>query len=391
MKSLFSRKQNGQFIHLQDPYPKRVFHVITTLERGGAENQLLILVRAQIMSGFDVTVIPLKGGSGLENEFISSGAKICDLRMHGTVLAQIRALRSTLPKEYHMLHAHLPQGELTSRFARNRKSVFLITRHFGGQFYPSKNSRLSGLLSRLATSRAEAIIAISDAVKMQLIANSEVKNIGKIEKIYYGFDCVEFKGNIGNGQKSQFIRSQNHIIIGTIARLSNEKDYPTIFKAFKALSESNPMIYLRIAGVGPLAEELHDLARDLGIEERIRWEGKINNVPQFLQEIDIFVLASKFEGFGMVLVEAMCMHKRIVAAGNSALLEVLGDKGAGVFFETGDCSSLALKISESLAADPDDFIPRQDDQLLDFSVEKLISKTNNLYKRISERLIQKQI
>jgi len=173
------------------------------------------------------------------------------------------------------------------------------------------------------------------------------------------------------------------LIIGTIARLSDEKDYPTLFNAFKVVLEVNPSSTLRIAGEGPLESELKSLAMELGIHTNIIWEGKISDVPSFLEEIDIFVLASKFEGFGMVLVEAMCMTKPIVAAGNSAILEVLGNNGAGTFFETGNSKSLVSKIFDAQEANLIDYAGEQNLRLLEFSTENLAKHTTKLYERVA--------
>jgi glycosyltransferase involved in cell wall biosynthesis len=383
--NLFSELKSNRADDVQDSCPRNVVHVITTIERGGAENQLLILVKAQIALGLNVTVVPLKGSAGLEQEFKLSGSQIYDLRMHKWIIPQILALRKALPEDTHILHAHLPQAELICSFARRKKSIFLSTRHFGGQFYPGKNQLISRMLSRIASSQARAIIAISSAVETHLVKHSEIKNVDRIFKIYYGFDCNDFKKNILDSDDSEKERTTDRVVIGTIARLSSEKDYPTLFKAFKFLTESRPNITLKIAGIGPLEGELRALAKKMEIDQKIIWEGKITNIPHFLQEIDIFVLSSKFEGFGMVLIEAMCMRKRIVAAGNSAQLEVLGHQGAGSFFETGNYTSLASKILESWNSDPRDFVPRQDFQLMKFSVENLIFQTINLYKQVTKK------
>lgn len=379
----YPKDSHSQIVKSLTLSPKTVIHVITTLERGGAENQLLILVKAQIKFGFDVIVMPLKGCPELDREFNLAGAVIKDLRISKNVFSQVRKLRRLLPKEPHILHAHLPRAELISRFARSRYSVYLITRHFGGSFFPGKNRLLSKLLSRVASNPTKAIIAISNAVETQLVTKSEVKKSKHIEMISYGFDCQEFKRSSANGINLLQNKENSELVLGTIARLSDEKDYPTLFRAFRNLLDSNPTVSLRIAGVGPLADDLLNLAKELRIDNKVTWEGKIADTSRFLQEIDVFILASKFEGFGMVLLEAMCMHKPIVAAGNSALLEVLGDKGAGVFFETGDPFSLASKVRLAQLLSPLDYKGEQDQRLFDFSVDNLLMRTTSLYERIA--------
>ena len=80
---------------------KSVSHLITTVERGGAENQLLVLVKEQIASGWHVEVIPLKGPLELKSELDDLGAQL-DLSLHNKpILAQIFILRASLSKSIH--------------------------------------------------------------------------------------------------------------------------------------------------------------------------------------------------------------------------------------------------------------------------------------------------
>ena len=84
-----------------------VIHVITTISRGGAENQLLSLVKAQISSGWNVTVVPLKGSLDLIDELRNSGAEV-NLAVHNrSPIFSIRAL-SKIRKSNHgsIAHAH---------------------------------------------------------------------------------------------------------------------------------------------------------------------------------------------------------------------------------------------------------------------------------------------
>jgi glycosyltransferase involved in cell wall biosynthesis len=358
-----------------------VVHIITTLEKGGAENQLLVLAASQIKNGFSVTVIFLKGKRDLLDEFQRKGAVVIDLTSTNSVLRQILSVRKALPGKLHILHAHLPQAELIGRFARRKSSRFVISRHYAGQFYPERNQTLSKMLSWLASGPAEAVIAISDAVKQNLIINSEVRNHKKISRIYYGFDCSTF---MFNHQGVGRVESQklNVIRIGTIARLADEKDYPTLLKGFKKLLEDIPDAILEIAGSGPFQSKLEELSNQLGIGDKIIWRGKLPDVRDMLQTLDVFVLASKFEGFGMVLLEAMCMNRRIVAAGNSAILEVLGANGAGNFFETGKPDELATQIIKVLKVDLDTIAEAQKAQLRKFSVDELSFETTQLYSKI---------
>jgi glycosyltransferase involved in cell wall biosynthesis len=98
-----------------------------------------------------------------------------------------------------------------------------------------------------------------------------------------------------------------------------------------------------------------------------------------MRSLSLFVLPSKFEGFGMVLLEAMFARCRIVGARNSAIVEVLGDRGAGTYFETSDPEDLCDKILESLQEKRNDYIKNQEMQLASFRIERTAELTDRIY------------
>lgn len=219
---------------------------------------------------------------------------------------------------------------------------YIITRHFGGQFYPNSNKSLSKILSRISSARAKQIIAISESVKTLLINLREVSKPEKIIVIPYGFNSDAF---VKNYRRKIAVMSQNYLI-GTLARLSVEKDLPTLIKAFKILQTSNlkNTYKLRIFGEGEFRNKIEDLIKSLNLEKDVQLMGKSMNPAEELSKLDLFVLPSKFEGFGLVLLEAMAFNIPIIASNISTAKEVLGEDGAGVFFEQGNESDLVDKI-----------------------------------------------
>ena len=168
----------------------KVTHIITTISRGGAENQLLILVRRQILNGLEVTVIPLKGELELLEEFENIGAKV-DLEFHNRNFARQWLLARLLNRgDSDIVHLHLPQAEILG--INIRKKVKVITRHFGDQFFPKKNRVLSRYLSRKATNSCSRVIAISNAVANFLFSSREISDVSKVRIIPYGIDTEKF-------------------------------------------------------------------------------------------------------------------------------------------------------------------------------------------------------
>ena len=326
----------------------KVTHLITTIERGGAEKQLLTLTSEQVQSGLTVVVLYLKGKPDLKNEFEESGVGVNNLLVGKSFLKQIFLLSKYLRKNPSPIHAHLPKSELLAAVVIAKK-YFVFSRHNAEPFWPSAPRIISNLLSKYVCKRASQGIAISNAVKSYLIKRGEIPTGYTIDVVYYGFqkDISTKVASLGlitdimNGQ------GQNYKI-GTIGRLVPQKDYPTLLNAFSNVLKSVPNIELYVVGEGYLQKDLVNLSQSLGINDKVNWLGKTEYIKEFLSKIDLFILPSKYEGFGLVLLEAMVAKKPIIAANNSAIPEVLGKSYDGLFL-TGDVSALAQQIKKAIS------------------------------------------
>ena len=363
------------------PMPLEVLHVITTIDRGGAENQLLLLVTEQIKQGLNVQVAFIKGEAELREDFEAIGVRVYKLTANKNLFSQIIALRGILRKlsSSSVVHAHLPQAELLCFFSMFHYNTLVVTRHFGGKFKPTSNIFLSSLLGKIASKRASKVIAISNSVKKIIIQNKEVWDNSRIEVIKYGFDRNKFRKEldyINNGGLTPPIK------IGTISRLSPEKNVNLIIEAYAELKKVLPLDKLRILGAGPLESELRNLAKSLGIESDVEFLGKSKFVANFLNELDIFVLASSFEGFGMVLLEAMSVGKRIVASRNSAILELIGDSNCGILFNTHDKQALIESIFQSINTDLNTILEAQEMKLSEYEISATANRILKVYESV---------
>jgi glycosyltransferase involved in cell wall biosynthesis len=288
-------------------------------------------------------VLYLKGKPDLRNEFEAAGVKVNNLLVEKSFLKQIFLLSKYLRKNPSPVHAHLPQSELLAALVVRNK-YFVFSRHNAEPFWPSGPRIISNLLSKYVCKRASQGIAISNAVRSYLIKRGEIPKSYTIDVVYYGFKKdfstntagLSLITNIMNGQSSNYK-------IGTIGRLVPQKDYPTLLSAFSHVLKSVPNIELFVVGEGYLQNDLIDLSKSLGINDKVHWIGKTEYINVFLSKIDLFILPSKYEGFGLVLLEAMVAKKPIIAANNSAIPEVLGKTYGGLFL-TGDVNALAQQI-----------------------------------------------
>jgi glycosyltransferase involved in cell wall biosynthesis len=238
----------------------------------------------------------------------------------------------------------LPQAELIASLACKKKK-FIISRHNFEPFWPNKPKLVSVLLSRFVTSRASGGIAISKAIKNYLLSAKEVKNDFKLDVIYYGFDAEENNLLESNNIVNEKLSSTKEFKLGTIGRLVPGKNYATMLKALARIVKVYPTVKFFIVGGGSSDQVLIKMCKDLKIENNVIWLGRTEHIQEFLSKIDLFIFASKGEGFGLVLLEAMLANKPILAANNSAIPEVLGLNYKGLF-STNDYKLLSDKIIE---------------------------------------------
>jgi len=135
---------------------KSIFHIITTINRGGAENQLLVLVSEQIRKGYRVSVIYLKGEPELKEEFINLGAEVIESVSKLSTVVQPLAIAKLISKRNVVLHAHLPRAELVCLVIPAR-FILITSRHNAEPFFPGAPKLLSNLLARLVEVRARKI------------------------------------------------------------------------------------------------------------------------------------------------------------------------------------------------------------------------------------------
>ena len=354
----------------------KVIHIITTIDRGGAEKQLLTLARHQVRNGKNVTVVYLKGRGELLSDFKDAGVVIDSSLANRHFALQIYKLHLILRNGHQIVHAHLPEAELLASFTKH-KSPFIISRHNSESFYP-KSPILSRILARFVEYRAVWCIAISAAVKKFLQDSHEWNNPNTIDVIYYGIDCP----------KSDFKKSptkSSGVTFLCVSRLVAQKSIPTLLNSFKIHLESFPLDRLSIVGDGNQALNYRKYARNLGIDEKITWVGRVSNVDQFYQSNDVFVLASKYEGFGLVLLEAMCQQIAILASNVSSIPEVLGTSHEGLFLPESEISlAQFMRLSRNVEF-RNSLIAHQNIRLREFSPGLMESRIDHRYRIISQK------
>jgi glycosyltransferase involved in cell wall biosynthesis len=152
-----------------------------------------------------------------------------------------------------------------------------------------------------------------------------------------------------------------------------------MLKACAVLKSKRVKFNLKIIGEGFLRRDLEKLAQELGVEKDVDFLGRLEDPSQVLANSDIFLLTSLYEGFGLVLLEAMQEHLPMVVCGNQATIEVLGEKYLGLTIVK-DAEAIAQKIISLQDSDlRKEAISYLDSRLEDYSPELMSKRISDLY------------
>ncbi|MFK8020300.1 MAG: glycosyltransferase family 4 protein [Pseudomonadales bacterium] len=140
------------------------------------------------------------------------------------------------------------------------------------------------------------------------------------------------------------INSEKDIVLGIVARLSEEKGHHYLFEALHIARQSRPELKLLVIGDGPLRDELEAKVDSLAMRDCITFTGTQRNIPEYLSIIDVFTLSSTRESFPLAAREAMASGKAVVAPRIGGCGEVVDEGSTGLLFEAANVDDLAEKI-----------------------------------------------
>ncbi|BAV76521.1 glycosyltransferase, group 1 family [Pseudomonas chlororaphis subsp. aurantiaca] len=144
------------------------------------------------------------------------------------------------------------------------------------------------------------------------------------------------------------VRAGERVILA-VGRFAEAKNYPGLLHAFASLCKSDSDLTLWIVGDGGLRETLVALVNSLDVSQRVKFFGVRNDVAEFYSAADVYVLSSLWEGFGLVVAEAMAAERVVVASDCGGVKEVVGNEG--ILVCPGDSDELAAALRKGLDMD----------------------------------------
>jgi len=209
-----------------------------------------------------------------------------------------------------------------------------------GSAIPVRNSLLNRFLFRRVV---DEVIANSEETARTLLQNNP-RLIGreKIHVIYNGIDLAAFDRR---ESVPVYRRKGKEVVLGNAGRLVEQKGQDMLLDIASLLKQEGVDFSLLVAGTGPLENLLKQNAADKGLGERAIFTGFAGDIKSFLHSTDIFLLPSRWEGFGYVLLEAMACSKPIVCFDTSSNPELVEDGINGYLVKPFDLREFAGRIT----------------------------------------------
>ncbi len=220
-----------------------------------------------------------------------------------------------------------------------RPSPVVIPRR--GIDYPLKNR----LQYRFAYNvLADRIIANSVATKNALLRNAPWLDAERIEVIYNGIETTPFEQASGAAFRKALGIAPDAPLVGFVGQLDSRKGIGVILTAFDHVINRIPQAKLVFVGEGPLREMIESEIRVKEWQDSVFLTGFSDDIPEVMQAIDLLILPSFWEGFGIVIIEAMAASKPVISTNISSMPEIIVEGETGFLIEPGDSDTLAERI-----------------------------------------------
>jgi glycosyltransferase involved in cell wall biosynthesis len=367
----------------------KIVLLIRQLILGGAESQTYELAKGLDKDKFEVVVCSLQQGGYFAPKLQAEGIPIRVVekrwRYDATVVPRLVSLfRRENPQIVHcvMWTANM-WGGLAAKLA-GVPHLVVSTRSTGVW-----KNWLHYSTGALVFNRADVILANSSGVRNYMVEKEGILP-EKIQTIYNGLDlsrlCEPFNGEEALRMRMELGLPRSGPVVGIVANLSPQKDYPTFLKAAKRIAGIDENVSFLIVGDGELRRSLEAMADRFGIADRVVFAGMRNDVDRCLGCMDVFVLCSVREGFSNALIEAMAAGLPVVATKVGGNTDAVEPGESGFLVQVGDSEALADYILR-LVRDPGESRTMGQRGRMrvkrDFAMPAFLSRMENLYDELS--------
>jgi L-malate glycosyltransferase len=247
------------------------------------------------------------------------------------------------------------------------KAPMILTRRVD---FPLKK----GFLSRFKYnySNIKKIVCVSE--KIREIVSQDVSDPSKVITIHSGIDVGKFAEiKHYNFLKNKYKVDADLSLIGNVAAMAPHKDIFTFIDTAEILIREKTGAKFFLIGDGPLKEEVEKYIKDKGLQEEIFMTGFLNNIPEILKELHLFLFTSKTEGLGTIVLDAFASKLPVVSTNAGGIPEMVKHGETGMLADVGDAKVLAENVRLLL----------KDPELREKLIRNAYKKVSNFDRRIT--------
>lgn len=329
----------------------KIIMLITGLGIGGAERQVCDLADQFADKGHQVLLISMTGET--VNRPQSTAIDIVELNMAKTPMGFIKAYWKTrwFIKKFKpdVVHSHMIHANIFGRLLRlsTRIKKLICTAH---------NTNEGGVVRMLAYRFTDGLCDLSTNVSQEAVdvfISNKAAPTKRMVAMPNGIDINRFTFNpASRGNLRATLKATDDCpLILAVGRFNIQKDYPNLLIAFSQLPIELSHVQLAIIGIGEEQANIEELTAQLGLTSRLHFLGLKRNVHDWMSAADIFVLSSAWEGFSLVVAEAMACERIVVATDCGGVKEVVGD--CGILVPPKNSEALADALTQALVLTPE--------------------------------------
>jgi len=336
----------------------KLLHVITHLPIGGAQDNTLYTVELLDKVKYDISL-----SCNLNGELVSRAKKVKHLKLYDvpnlrrevSIINDIRAflyLYKLIKKEnFTIIHTHSSKAGFLGRIAAmlNKTPIVIHTIH-GFAFHDYMNSFKKNIfiyLEKLSAKWTHGLITVSNLNKKKVV-DLGIAPIEKLKNIYSGIDLTLFINEKNDQFRKELNLDSNHLLLGSVGRLSNQKDPITMIEAFCIVIKRFPNAHLTLVGEGELRDEILIKIDQLQLNGRVHLTGNKNDPWKIYHSLDLFIMSSIYEGLGRSITEALSCGVPVVCTSVEGVPEIVRDNETGILVPPKDPGALATGIINSL-------------------------------------------
>ncbi len=324
---------------------KVIAHVVYRLSVGGLENGLVNLINSSPADKYRHIVISLTEHTDFRLRIKREDTQFYELHKkegkdYGVYFRLWRLLRKLRPDILHTRNVGTLECVVPAFLAGVKSRIH--GEHGRDMVDIDGTNKKFIFLRRLCSPFVSTFVALSQDLEQWLVETVLIPK-RKVVQFYNGVDTERFFPALRSSSKQ--------VIIGTVGRLSAEKDQMTLLKAFvhlKKLVNDGFDIHLLIVGDGPLMTEIEQYIKDEDIDNVVELVGEVDDTSKQLRRMDIFVLPSLGEGISNTILEAMACGLPVVATNVGGNPELIRDGGTGYLVAPDDPVSMAKAIKRYL-------------------------------------------